>query len=421
MEEGYTCMDSSRLSGNVSFSTSPSGAVASYSNQPLSTYLTPTSPTPSLAPQLPAFPASFSQPLSSQPLGPRHANPPFRADSGIEADSPSTATPSTVSTANPRGSTLYEYIDPKDVRVESEQPVDHLNNNTRGESTSSGVSSATTVPYSGDVVSDSEEATSNALRRRVNPMYEALEHSATRLYAQTCHCKTQSSAQRQLRYLWCSCVALIVMVIFLLCVLAYILFMLVPGLTSRVHGQENRLQLLETGYGKLMKQNQELLQIFPTNESAPDASLAASMIDTLSRLNSSVWTYNEQFHEVTSDLRQQISNISLTPGPQGPPGVGNLSLCFYTKSTTYQALPGPYSTTPWQPSTDILRDNMVMSATCGVIGGNEHFVESKEMNASFVQFRCRCDGSVDNYDRRACKIHLVLCPRLTGQDYTTLS
>ena len=66
-------------------------------------------------------------------------------------------------------------------------------------------------------------------RRRINPMYEALEKSATRLYARTCHRKMQSSAQRQLRYLWCAFIVTIFINIFLLAVIAYILFLLIPS------------------------------------------------------------------------------------------------------------------------------------------------------------------------------------------------
>lgn len=136
------------------------------------------------------------------------------------------------------------------------------------------------------------------------------------------------------------------------------------------------------------------------------------MVETISHLNSSMGMFSSQLDNVSADLQQQITNISLTPGPRGPPGVGNFSMCSYTSSTSYQKLPGPYSTTSWQPSNEELKVSIVMSAMCGVIGGNQQFVEAKEINATTVQYRCRCDGSVDGYDRRACKIHLVLCPRL---------
>ncbi|KAL8610430.1 hypothetical protein ACOMHN_035147 [Nucella lapillus] len=417
MEEGYTCMNGSRLSGHVSLVNSPSGEpVATYSNHPTSTYLTPTSPTPSQAPQLPAFPASFGLPLQSSGAPRAHQLYP-RADSGIESDGPrsptSLAPPSlTANTANPHASTLYEYIDPKDVHVESE-PNDVRQENTHEESRSSGVSSATTMAYSGNVLSDTEDGTNNASRRRVNPMYEALHQSATRLYAETCHCKTQSPAHRQLRYLWCAFIALIAVVIFLSCVLAVLLFMLLPDIRTNVRDQDDRIQLLETGYRKLLIENQELLQIFSTNYSTSDVSLAASMVERISQLNSSVWTFGSQLQDLQVHTQQQIANISLTPGPQGPPGVGNLSLCSYASYTSYQRIPGPFSTTAWKPPTDELRNNLVMSAMCGVIGGTQQFVEAQETNPNSVQYRCRCDGSVDGYDRRACKIHLVTCPRLS--------
>ncbi|KAK7104391.1 uncharacterized protein [Littorina saxatilis] len=410
---GYTCMNgSTRGSGSVSLSTSPSGPpLARYANQQSDDYLTPTSPLSPQPPKLPDFPHSFAQ---LHPKQGSSRNQQFgRADSGIEVDCPRSPLSST-STSNPRASTLYEYIDPVDVKLQESR---HNVTVSQGESASSGVSStgttATRSAYSGDAISDTEDGRidSNGVRRRANPMYEALEKSATRLYAQTCHCKLQSSAHKQLRYLWCAFIVIIIITIFLLAVISYMLFQLIPDLQSQQQTQEDRIQQIESKYAKFFQETSSLHQFTTGNASDPE-----SVMYMIRQLNKSVTTINFHLDEVNTDLHMQIQNISLTPGPQGPPGVGNLSSCHYTKKTTSTAVSSGYFKTAWQPDGSTLQDHIVMSASCEVVNGTQQSLETLVNSTSNkVQYRCRCGGEPGVHDTKhtSCTIHLMICPLLS--------
>ena len=60
-----------------------------------------------------------------------------------------------------------------------------------------------------------------------------------------------------------------------------------------------------------------------------------------------------------------------------------------------------------------------MSATCEVLNGRQQSVDANFLSSNAVQYRCRCDGTVDSSQRRTCRVHLVLCPRLTTLDLPT--
>ncbi|KAK7488363.1 hypothetical protein BaRGS_00020337 [Batillaria attramentaria] len=361
-------MSASRVSDNVFINTN--GQLATYTNENSNNYLTPTSP---ITPQPPHIFPSRTLPISQTKLP--NGEPMQRIDSGIETDSQRSPTPST-STANPRlSAAVYEYINPKDVYLE---PTANPNNRARpGESSAPQIPTraATSPEY---VTSDSEDAggSEDSYRRRFNPVYEALEKSATRLYAQTCHCKLQATTQRQLRYLWCI-------------------------QTHRV-SQDDRLKNLETRFAGYYRA-----------ETAGEPKLEV-VFGVISELNVSVNSLESQLMAVNASLQDQLQNISLTPGPQGPAGAGDLNQCYYKNVTSNQALPGLYSTTSWQPALDVLENNIVMSAACGVIGGDQQFVETNAISSNKVQFRCRCDGAVDGYQYRECRLHLIVCPRTSS-------
>lgn len=409
MEQGYTTMSSACASDNVFVNIN--GLVATYTNQDnshdnINSYLTPSSPITPQPPRILPPSRNVFPPPRKQPIGEAVQ----RVDSGIETDSQRSPTPST-STTNPRNSVaVYEYINPKDVYLEPHPSV--RSRYGPGESLSSASTNAP-LAYVRDVMSDSEDVIAgfeDPSRRRFNPMYEALEKSATRLYAQTCHCKIQASTQKQIRCLWCALIFLIIIMIFSLGVMAYVLFFLVPSIQVRVVFQEEQIRDLQSQSDPPRQtRNGNVIQMPVKNNTVEPR--VREMLGAIAQLNMSVNGLTSQLFAMNASFQDQILNISLTPGPEGPAGAGDLNRCYYQNRSSNQRLPGQYSTTSWQPEINVLEDYTVMSVACGVVGGTQQFVESNAVTIHKVQYRCRCDGEVSGYTLRECRIHLVLCPR----------
>ncbi|KAL8618370.1 hypothetical protein ACOMHN_047442 [Nucella lapillus] len=468
MEKGYLVMDKPQTTRNNNNSDKTSNKYNPFeavSNKPAlslpisiqqppppydNDYLTPVSSEPSKThaqpPQLPALPARGFRLSPQSSVESRNDGQEYlpRADSGIEADF-QRGPLSSVSSANPRSSTIYESIDAAgNVYTDPSHDTCTFRSRPReGETDPSGPSSLPPPPPTfPTAASDSEDGLDDNIRRRLHHphVYNSLNQSNPQLYSETCLgggdgsmnnkgaaggqrkylCSPRGPSAKHQRYMWCGLVILTLITLFLLAVLVYLFVLLIPGMQGHIRNQEDSIKRMGENYQNLSQKMDTLVWLSTANQTAlqsPQALKAEGAVDpvaTVRDLNASVREFDSRLRQMSDRLQLQINNISRVPDLSAVSGVANLSTCFYRTFSSIQAQPGPASTTHWVPAIHSAenRDNLLMSVTCGVEGGTQQFVEAKAVSAVQRQFRCKCDGQIKGHDRRTCHIHMILCPRL---------
>ncbi|XP_033736290.1 uncharacterized protein LOC117324504 isoform X3 [Pecten maximus] len=116
---------------------------------------------------------------------------------------------------------------------------------------------------------------------------------------------------------------------------------------------------------------------------------------------------------IQSDFEDKLNIISKMPGPQGPPGVGNLSACYMKNFDALSSSQTSQTDTQWEPGPDVLKTNVVMFAMCGVENGVDRYLEVRQSSAgaNMFQYRCLCSGKSSSSTTRTCITHMWLCPR----------
>ncbi|XP_069116850.1 uncharacterized protein [Argopecten irradians] len=116
---------------------------------------------------------------------------------------------------------------------------------------------------------------------------------------------------------------------------------------------------------------------------------------------------------IQSDFEDRLNLISKMPGPQGPPGVGNLSACYMREYDALSSSQTSQTDTQWEPRADVLQTNVVMFAMCGVKNGVDRYLEVRESTAGAnkYQYRCLCSGKSTSDTTRTCITYMWLCPR----------
>ncbi|GAB1607481.1 uncharacterized protein LOC115217548 isoform X1 [Argonauta hians] len=260
---------------------------------------------------------------------------------------------------------------------------------------------------SSDIPNEEEnqsQSHSESSRKKVNPLYEAVSKNG---YQQSCDPLKQPPVEAIHKQFVCLRAAFSLVVLVVL--LSFI------GLTTVIllnQPKEN---------GNLAKELQDLkrkhsllewkLSVMTASQNSSESSLR--VLDYyLNNRSEAIQVNFDTIQEMSASLNDtlrnfqtQIRNISKMPGPQGPRGVGDLSRCQYKKISDYSAQ--EVTSTVWSPTLNMLKTNVVMSASCSVSGGVSTLLE--ELNG---QFQCKCSGQYPKNSRfKKCNLHLWLCPK----------
>jgi hypothetical protein len=137
------------------------------------------------------------------------------------------------------------------------------------------------------------------------------------------------------------------------------------------------------------------------------------------KLQNSESRTNRSIIAVQTDLQDRLASISTIPGPPGPqgqPGVGNLSLCEGRVKSNGGPSGFESTTTDWVPSdAAFVQDWVVMGATCSVEGGTLATLGYKTDDSlpDVRQYRCVCTGEMPDDTVRFCIMHYWVCPRIS--------
>ncbi|KAH9488732.1 hypothetical protein Btru_059457 [Bulinus truncatus] len=117
----------------------------------------------------------------------------------------------------------------------------------------------------------------------------------------------------------------------------------------------------------------------------------------------------DTLQSIKDEIAENISSIQIHPGPQGPPGIVNFSLCRNeTKSSsapTHSILP---TISEYLPSEADTKRFFVTFAYCTHFGASE---SQLYYNVDTGQYRCDCRGLFGNFSRTTCTVHAWMCPR----------
>ncbi|GFO11134.1 hypothetical protein PoB_003763900 [Plakobranchus ocellatus] len=117
-------------------------------------------------------------------------------------------------------------------------------------------------------------------------------------------------------------------------------------------------------------------------------------------------------------LTTAIANISLTPGPQGPTGVANFSLCEHRFLSEIKASSPRYTTdTRYLPDDSDLQNLFVLFAYCDKKGATGTQLKRQTVtvsNVEYYKYKCVCSGQVSGEVSTVCTVHAIVCPTLQG-------
>ncbi|CAG5127408.1 unnamed protein product [Candidula unifasciata] len=116
--------------------------------------------------------------------------------------------------------------------------------------------------------------------------------------------------------------------------------------------------------------------------------------------------------QIEAKFDSEIANISLTPGPQGPPGVANFSLCV-TRSIlrSAPASSSALTETSYLPTDTELQDYFVTFAYCTYEGASGAHLEMQlDPTINRYKYRCRCWGQTTGVAQTLCKTIIWMCP-----------
>lgn len=307
---------------------------------------------------------------------------------------------------------------------------------SKSEYQSSSGTTVTTEPSETDdtaaIVRNSEQ------RKRYNPLYDAMINSSPSIYNKVKSISHKDSAvMKELKLLRIIIILLLLISFTALALSLYLIIAINAGLPD-VENLKQELGSLQSQYDELSSKFNTLERITTGNKSfeyLKDLSqqvqkLESQTSEKISNLEkdfqntSSVIQVNQDemfsyvYNNITSvidkfstDVRANLSTISKMPGPQGPRGVGDLTLCFM-KNVTERSRSGPGTSTTTQrlPTDADLQKHVAMFATCSVDGGLYQHLSVYQTNNS-VKFSCTCSGEINGIEYRVCKLYILLCPR----------
>ncbi|KAK3595965.1 hypothetical protein CHS0354_032479 [Potamilus streckersoni] len=274
-------------------------------------------------------------------------------------------------------------------------------------------------------------------RKRVNPLYEAMTQSVPSLYNQV-KINQESKLKKEI-----FCLRLAVITLFFVCCISLAVSCYIIIQAQSQNGENRKeiftpqMEKLKDNYSHLEGKFSSLQELLFTNTSMDALSLIMNKLSWLENITlANITSLRTELHDVSRQLpftnerldtvyqnithllslmdlkiQAQLLNISKMPGPQGPSGVGNLSMCGY-RNITQMALASSISSIvmTWQPSIMTLKTEIVMFAACSVAGGTLANLETQAITENLVQYRCVCSGT-NSEQYTKCYIHLWTCPR----------
>ncbi|KAL3874114.1 hypothetical protein ACJMK2_037174 [Sinanodonta woodiana] len=372
---------------------------------------------------------------------PASAGKPARLDLGVPnleqiPPAPSVFNDATMNRVNSRA---YDYADyghqyeelPGNRKSVKKYP--DLTNDSRSEHQSSG---GTT-----DIQSETDDTAvivhQQEKRKRVNPLYEAMTQSVPSLYNQV-KINQESKLKKEI-----FCLRMIVIILFFVCTVSLAVSCYIIIQAHSQNGEKRKgiftpqIEELRENYSHLQGKFSSLQELLFTNTSMDALSLIMNKLSWLENITvANITSLRTELHDVSrqipltnerldtvyqnitdllsfmdTKIQAQLLNISKMPGPQGPSGVGNMSMCSY-RNITQMAIASSVSSIvmTWQPSILSLKTEVVMFAGCSVVGGTLANLESQALTDNIVQYRCVCSGTTsEKYTK--CYIHLWTCPR----------
>ncbi|XP_050405652.1 uncharacterized protein LOC126821291 [Patella vulgata] len=246
----------------------------------------------------------------------------------------------------------------------------------------------------------------NSKRKKIsNPLYSRMISAASNIFADQKHNESTKKIDSLEHQVSCQCLVILILFIVTLGATALCIYLMIAHSDSFISNNELlvRIQKLEEANMKLYQSS-----ALKTNNSVFESNLNQINVNQ-QQLEFTYKNLTSQITSINNDLQQQIYNVSKMPGP---PGVGNLSACFYSNSTaTSTGSDAIASETSWKPELAKLTDYVVMSAFCTVTGGTRYELEVLVHAPNSVQYNCRCYGAVSGKAYRYCVVHYVLCPR----------
>ncbi|XP_029643136.1 uncharacterized protein LOC115217548 isoform X2 [Octopus sinensis] len=257
-----------------------------------------------------------------------------------------------------------------------------------------------TFNSSSDIPNEEEnqsQSHSESSRKRVNPLYEAVCKTGLNQNDNQFKLPPNESIYKQFHCLRVAFTLVVAVVLLSLIAITTVILLNEPkengNLLKEFQELKNKHMLLERKLEEII-QNQNNSDIAMRSLDNVIANKNEDIQDLFSYLNSSLLDFQTQLH-----------NISKMTGPQGPPGVGDLSKCIY--ESRHNSGGQDVTSTIWAPLQNKLKNYIVMSATCSVYHGL-----STQLREQNNQYQCKCyghypSGSMD----KVCYIHLWLCPK----------
>ncbi|XP_021378037.1 uncharacterized protein LOC110466076 isoform X2 [Mizuhopecten yessoensis] len=318
---------------------------------------------------------------------------------------------------------------------------------------SAGTVTAETPSESGDtaaIVRNSDQ------RKRYNPLYDTMVGSSPNIYNKVKAAQPNNVVQERLRMLKIIVIFLILISCLSLAISLYIVIVYAAGPLT-IQSLQKELNSLHNNYSDLnqklhfletmmtgnmsleyleelgqrvselktdtstkilsLEQNlQETKELLQHNQKIIDnvyGNASLQINATQHQLLAFQSNFTSHLTIIQSDFEDKLSIISKMPGPQGPPGVGNLSACYmrdFDSSSSSQTI---QTDTQWEPDNNVLKANVVMFVMCGVRNGVDRYLEVRESSAGAnkFQYRCLCSGKTSTSTTRTCITHFWLCPR----------
>ncbi|ESO93508.1 hypothetical protein LOTGIDRAFT_232590 [Lottia gigantea] len=300
----------------------------------------------------------------------------------------------------PRNSKAYEYMDSpnhyEEVPTLQRQPPDLLVGRPP-------VNDLIITQSTDDTDDNTTVFRSTTKRKYTNPLYSRMVSVASSFFSDD---KTSSSPVKQVDHLekqvCCQCVLILILLIVTLGSTALCVYLMIQ---SETYVSTNELLLrIQKLEGNMHK------------SSALKGNISGGVDYNLQQISMNrdqiEFTYknlSSQLNSITDNLQQQIDNVSKM---EGPPGVGNLTACFYKNLTSSSIASGFSSTTSYGPSLTDLDTNVIMSASCLVVGGLRAKLEINFTDDK-LQYRCRCEEKIPGAKTRICTLHMLLCPKFS--------
>lgn len=305
-------------------------------------------------------------------------------------------------------------------------------------------STGTTVTIS-DVPSDAGD-TANIIRsqkdeeqrKRYNPLYDAMINTTPNIYNKV-RVTRESMLQTQIRLLR----MIVIILIFISCTsLSLSLYLIISNSSdSSVKNLKKEVSTLEEQFAGLQNRIKQVERLMAGNLSFDHlAQLGVKVLELESTVTSNFTTidkkleitnhkidinkenilsvyqnYTANLSAMNNTVQYQLDTFRKMEGPQGLPGVGNLTACFlkeHRTTTDSTAADTKTDIVPTQSDAAYYQDYVIMSVYCSVKDGLYTRMEIQSGDNTNVKYKCICTGQLSAAAKyRECAIHLWLCPR----------